>query len=226
MLGDLDGILGRLDGFGTGRQLADGEIGRCLADGCLGELKLGGGIVELSLGRDTPLGQVLGTGQRALGLVGLGPGRAQCRLEHGDLFRALADPEVGELRLGLGKGGFRLGDCDVGVGRFHHRHRLASFDAVAAADGDGIDLRHLDGGKQHIIALDIADGEWRRPGAGRKQRDGERDGTEDAHGFPAFRAAVMAATFSLAMVMTLAASAGPMSDQPMRLTTAARAMRK
>ena len=79
------------------------------------ELRLG--LVVVGLGRDPALQQVGEARQHALSLLLLRLRRGQRRLQHGDLFRALADPQVGELRLGLGERGFGLRDGDRRVAR-------------------------------------------------------------------------------------------------------------
>ena len=138
----------------------------------------------------------------------------------------LADLQVGQLRLGLGQAGLGLRDSDLGVGAFQRHHGRAGHHTIAALDGDGLDLRHLDRRQQHIVALDIADGQRGGRRAGAEQLRGERQRTEKAHGLCPFLAASIALRLPDVAATTLAASAAPMSCQPMRRITASRPMRK
>ena len=162
----------------------------------------------------------------ALGVGGLGSGHVDLGLQHGDLFRPLADLQIGELRLRLRKAGFGLRHRDSGIGIFQRHHGRARRDAIAALDGDRIDLCHLDGREQHIVALDITDSQGRRGRTGTEELSGKRQRAEETHFFDPIREASMALRLSDTADTTLAASAAPMSCQPMRRITASRPMRK
>ena len=159
-------------------------------------------------------------------LLGLGVGGTHHRVEHGDFFRPPAELQVGELRLCLRKCCFGLRHRDLGVVRLHFGDRGAGLDAVAALHRDRLDLRDLDRREQHVVALDIADGKRRGAGAGRKQRGGERNRAQEAHGLSPFLAARIAARLSTAIAAMAFACSGPMSVHSMRRNTASRAMRK
>ena len=229
-LGLLDLALGRLDRLGPRRKRGDGEVGLGFADPRIGEVGRRPGLVELGLRGDAALVEVGGPLQRALRIVRLHLGRAQRRFEHRDLFRPLAFPQVRELRLRLCQGSLCLRDGDLGVAVFQPGKLGSLVEPVSTPDHDGDDLSRLDRRQKHVLALDIADGQGRRGGAGEQRRD-HGNAADEAHrsdsGFvsPA-RSAASRCIDAAATATIFATSCAPKRDQPMRFRTMGLAIRK
>ena len=161
----LDLVLGGLDRLGARRQPGDGEIGLRLADHRASATSSAVWAWSKSACVAMPrLSRSLEPRQHALGLLGF------CALADATVASSTAISsgrlpilQIGELRLGLRERGFGLRDRDLGVAVFQLGDRVAGLDAVAAPHRDRLDLRHLDRRQQHVLALDIADGERRRP---------------------------------------------------------------
>ena len=227
----LDLVLGRLDGLDARRQAADGEIGFRLADLRVGGFQRSRGGVVVGLCAGAALVEVAGAVIFALGVRGLRFRHVHLRLEHRDLFRTLAHPQVGKLRLSLRKRRLGLRHGNFCVGAFQRHHWRTRPDAVTALDRDRFDLRHLDRREQHVLALDIADGQRCGRRAGAEQLRRERQRTEKTHGLASLpvagsRAASITLRLSAATATTLAASLSPISRQPILRITASRPMRK
>ena len=225
-LGAGEPALGGGDELLARREPLDCELGVELLDLGLGGVALGDGGVEVGLADDVaPRQRGLALGL-ALGLAEADLPGLQRRLGDGDLLRAAALAQVGELGLGLGPCRLGLGERDLGVGALLAGDGLAGGHAVALAHRDLDELGRADRREPDVLALDVADREDVVGRAAQEARD-ERQGAEKSgHGRCSRSASSRACRVAARVSATASTSAGPRLGQSMRRWITGRAKLK